>query len=405
MTSTTTSTADPLKSNPTRVKPKMLEAIVGLGIADGLGAKTAHRLMLHANSPVDIWQADESWFKAIPNEVLSPTMAAKAYEAIRKAKHDEVAPRCVDTLKEKGLHVLVSPRYGWEGVSAYPERLSYIENPPWILFAAGNTKALTGKTLSVVGTRRMSDYGRRVVQHVLDGLAQARPTIVSGLAEGVDGAAHADALRRGLPTVAVFGCGIDKVYPAMHRSLAQQILDADGVWVSEYPPGMPGNRGTFPQRNRIIVGLSFGVLVVEGHAKSGSMITARLAIEEDRAVFAPPGNLFSPGSEGPHTLIKQGAVAVTDAQDILNELQWGVVEGASAVLSAEASAQLGLSLDGGGASADVDPLLACIGYDPTPLDVVRQRSGLSITDLQTRLTLLELTGQIAQLPGQQCRRV
>lgn len=397
-----------------------LIAVIGLGMLKGVGAKTLHRLCLAIESPELLWSFGKDDFSSMPRNVISPEFGVKVYQAIQRVKSSDAIEECLRYMEAHQTHLLTSPRYEWSSQS-YPLLLSHISDPPWMLFVAGNKEVLSGKTLGVVGTRRVSDYGRQVTSHLIKELSPVGPTIVSGLAEGVDGCAHREALRLNLPTVAVFGCGIDKIFPAMHRSLAQNILDSGGAWVSEYLPGMSGSSWSFPKRNRIIVGLSYGVVVVEGPKKSGSMITARLAMDENRSVFAPPGNLFNPSSEGPHYLIKEGAVPVTCGTDVLEELKW---DGSK---KEEHETALNLSLfssehaSGGSGNQESlsrrekrltetsvqeeDSLLEWIGYDPTSFELIRQRSGLSVTELQTRLTLLELTGRVMQLPGQHFRRV
>ncbi|MBY0404647.1 MAG: DNA-processing protein DprA, partial [Cyanobacteria bacterium] len=194
---------------------------------------------------------------------------------------------------------------------AYPQQLKEIYDAPLLLFVQGNLEAFNGKLIAFVGTRRVGDYGQRVTEKIIQELAQSQVpgiTIVSGLAQGVDGISHQAALKYKLPTLAVFGAGIDVIYPKSHKSLAQKIVAEGGALISEYPLGTQPTVYTFPQRNRIVAGLSQGVVVVEGNIKSGSLITARCALEENRSVFAVPGNLFNPGSEGPHYLIQQGAV-------------------------------------------------------------------------------------------------
>lgn len=379
------------------------QAALGLALLENIGPKTLHRAACHVTHPEALWNAPLSWFK----QHFSETVAYKLYQAIQSVKQSDALVYCMDAIAEQGLTLLTSPKYPWtpEGC-AYPALLSHIDSPPWLLFVRGHVNALSGKTLGVVGTRRMSDYGSRVVDHVIEGLAPVKPTIVSGLAAGVDGRAHQQALYHQLPTVAVFGCGIDKIFPAAHRKLAERILEGGGAWVSEYAPGVPGNKGTFPQRNRLIVGLSHGVMVVEGPRKSGSMITARLAMEENRTVFAPPANLFSPLSEGPHSLIQDGAVLTTCADDILTDLRWATPSCGLGSLDLGDSSQLSLGdPEQCSLSQTEDPLLTHIGYDPTPLDVVHQRSGLPLSELQAKLTVLELTGAIIQLPGQQVSRL
>lgn len=338
----------------------------------------------------DCWPANEftrlAALKGYNRAQTASTVWAEAQQRIEPR-------RLWETLQHLGVTVVV-----WgssTGTKEYPRLLNEIHNPPAVLFVRGNPQVLTGKTLAIVGTRKISEYGHDVVKHVVGGFQAVTPgkvTIVSGLAAGVDGAAHRAALVNGLPTVAVFGCGIDTVFPASHSALAREILEANGALVSEYPPGFPGSQYSFPQRNRIIAGLSYGTLVVEGALKSGSLITARLALEENRSVFAVPGNVFNPVSDGPHQLLRDGAVLTTCAEDIVTELGWVKVPEQTtqpSLLSSSDVAETG----------EEHPLLAHIGYDATPIEVVAQRSGLAMTDLQPELLMLELSGAITSCPG------
>ncbi len=201
---------------------------------------------------------------------------------------------------------------------SFPALVAEIPDAPLVLFARGNPAWLDKPAIAVVGTRKPSPYGRAVCQQLTSELAQAGMVIVSGLAHGIDAEAHRAALQAGAGSIAVLGCGIDQVYPARHRALYREIAEA-GLLLSEYPPGTPPRSGLFPERNRIISGLSLGVVVVEAAERSGSLITADCALEQGREVFAVPGPIFSAGSAGPHNLIKQGAKLVTGGRDVLEE--------------------------------------------------------------------------------------
>ena len=231
-------------------------------------------------------------------------------------------------------------------------------------------------------------------------MAQAGLTIVSGLALGVDGAAHAGALEAaeksssaGL-TVAVVGTGLDRVYPSAHRELAHRIA-RHGVLISEYPLGTPPLNANFPKRNRLIAGLSNGTLVVEAALKSGSLITARLTTDQGKEVFAIPGSIHAAQSHGCHLLIKQGAKLVESAQDILEELQWPMATGATATNAVDDTAAAAALQTG----MPADALLDALGFDPVGLDALQARCGLDTADLQAQLMGLELDGKVARLPG------
>ncbi|PIU33231.1 DNA-protecting protein DprA [Candidatus Woesebacteria bacterium CG_4_10_14_0_2_um_filter_39_14] len=207
-------------------------------------------------------------------------------------------------------------------VKNYPENLKKIDNPPLRLFIKGVIKPSDKKALAVVGSRRMSRYGEKVTQKLVAALVKEKITIVSGLARGIDTIAHQTALKAGGRTIAVLGSGLENIYPPENKKLAEEIIKGHGAVVSEFPPGQTAVAENFPIRNRIIAGLSLGVLVIEGAIKSGSLITARWAAEQGREVFAVPGPIDAVGSQAPLFLIKQGAKAVETVEDILEELNF-----------------------------------------------------------------------------------
>ena len=209
------------------------------------------------------------------------------------------------------IHISLKSRY-------YPKVLKHISDPPKILYARGNVELLNTPCLVVVGTRKITEYGKQVVKHIVPELTR-HFTIVSGLALGIDAAAHEATLDAGGMTIAVLGSGIDDITPHTNYKLGKRILDSGGLIISEYPPKFQARPGTFPVRNRIVSGISKGVLIVEADLKSGSLITGRLAAEQGRDVFAVPGSIFSKRTEGPFHLIKSGAKMVTCAEDILVE--------------------------------------------------------------------------------------
>lgn len=204
----------------------------------------------------------------------------------------------------------------------YPCLLKEIYDPPQQLYYLGELKAREKFPLAVVGTRKISFYGKKATERLVNGLCQAGLTIVSGLALGVDGLAHQIALENGTRTIAVLGSGLDTVYPPDHKKLAKRIIDTGGALVSEYPPKTKPSKLTFPARNRIVAGMSLGVLVIEAPIKSGAMITARLALDQGREVFAVPGDIYSENSQGCNLLIKKGAKPVTKIEDILESFNY-----------------------------------------------------------------------------------
>lgn len=274
----------------------------------------------------------------------------------------------------------------------YPPLLRTIHDPPVLLWCRGDLACLQKTAVALVGSRSASGYGRNVSFQFARQLVQAGFTVVSGMAEGIDGQAHAGALAAGGRTVAVLGCGADVVYPRFHSRLYGQIL-AQGLIVSEYPLGTPPEGFRFPARNRIISGLSLGVIVVEAAARSGSLITARMALEQNREVFAVPGRIDSPQSEGAHRLIQQGAHLVHSFEDILAELP-GIGGG-------DKPAAPSLPDDLPAAERSV---LALLADCPADIEELTAKSGLPVSELHGLLLALELKGLIRQLPGQQYER-
>ncbi len=365
----------------------ILWAFVRAGFAsgeDGLGSRTVYKLLQAAGSPTALWEASSSFL----NTHLKPAQKA-CFEKIRSRGLPAAMP---DVYERAGI--LVLPLYD----SRYPALLRETYSPPLLLFVKGDPAVLAGKTLAVVGTRACTEYGRTVTDKLVGELVPAGVSIISGLAAGIDTCAHRAALHHGLPTAAVFGCGLDVVFPARNEGLARDILSAGGALVSEYPLGTPPTRFTFPQRNRIVAGLCHGTLVVEGSPKSGALITAKLALEEGRTVYTVPGNLFSPVSAGPHALIKTGAVPVTEGSEILKDQHW-LLHPAPAgpcvgTLPVPPASEPDISLP-----EPARQVLRLIPHDPVAVDALILQSGLTAAALGEQLTLLELEGLVRALPG------
>lgn len=280
---------------------------------------------------------------------------------------------------------------------AYPRSLLSIADPPCLLYAKGDLRLLTRPSLAIVGSRNATPGGLQNATRFARALAGSGFCIVSGLALGIDAAAHEGALAAAGGTVAVIGTGIDRVYPARHQSLARRIVE-HGLIVSEFPLGSKPLAANFPRRNRIISGLSLGVLVVEAALESGSLITARLAADQGREVFAIPGSIHSPQTKGCHRLIKQGAKLVESAEDLLEELgpPWGTgfprPNDRPAVERSAGAAKL---------LAQLPPL----GHDPFTMDELAARSGLTTEALLAMLFELELAGEVAALSGGRYQRL
>ena len=282
------------------------------------------------------------------------------------------------------------------GDAAYPAELLDIEDPPLMLYLLGSQvhqiPTSAPVNIAIVGSRNPTPQGELNAREFAHAFAQMGLCVVSGLALGIDGAAHDGALLGGSKTIAVVGTGLDRVYPKKHLALAHRIVQ-QGLLMSEFPLGTPPLSANFPKRNRIISGLSRGTLVVEAALKSGSLITARMAVEQGKEVFAIPGSIHSPQSRGCHALIKQGAKLVETAQDVLEELRLDTGGECRALRFGDIS-------DEDDTPADADsPLLTALGHDPATLDALQARTGLPTPTLQAKLLELELNGQVARLPG------
>jgi DNA processing protein len=289
---------------------------------------------------------------------------------------------------------------------AYPQGLLHMEDPPLLLYgmgpsdlwANGGLNGAADRAIAIVGSRNPTPQGAANARQFAVALAQAGLTVVSGMALGVDGSAHEGALEGSpageLATIAVVGTGLDRVYPKQHRVLAHRIAQR-GILLSEYALGTPPLAANFPKRNRIIAGLSRGTLVVEAALQSGSLITARLAIEQGKDVFAIPGSIHSTQARGCHSLIKQGAKLVESAQDILEEMQFITSAAATTQNIAGYAAQEGAT----GLFSQDSPLLFALGFDASSLDTLQARTGLDTATLQAQLMALELDGEVTRLPG------
>ncbi|QLA81958.1 MULTISPECIES: DNA-processing protein DprA [unclassified Acidovorax] len=381
-----------------------LGAWLRLTLSQGVGNGAARRLLSRFGLPQDIFRQPES--------------ALQHCVTLAQAKALCTVPSGWEALLETTWHWLegADPQGPARAVitlgdARYPQSLLDTEDPPLLMYLMGAARLLaqnpfpTGRCLAVVGSRNPTAQGADNARLFSRALRGAGFTIVSGLALGVDAAAHEGALdvssdpfAEATPaTIAVVGTGLDRVYPRKNLDLAHRIA-AHGVLVSEYPLGTPPLAANFPKRNRIISGLSQGTLVVEAALASGSLITARMAAEQGREVFAIPGSIHAPQSRGCHALIRQGAKLVESAQDVLEELRMPPAAGKQSASSGAAV------LDEEG-STDIDtretesPLLQALGFDPMGVDALVARTGMDAASLQVELLELELDGQVARLPG------
>jgi len=282
----------------------------------------------------------------------------------------------------------------------YPDLLKHIYDPPPILYVKGQDLNPNDKTIAIVGTRKASRYGKEVAKKLAFELASLGITIVSGMASGIDTSAHKGALEAKGKTVAVFGCGVDVIFPSENRSLASEI-ESSGALVSEFPLGTGTEKGNFPRRNRIISGLSLGVIMVEGHYDSGAMITAKFALDQGREVFAVPGNVELDQSKGPHWLIKQGAKLVESVEDVLEELHMVMPKKVdSRELKVESpSISLGTSRDYSNLSPEEQKIITVLSLEPKHIDTISVETALSIPQVSSLLMMLEVKKVVRQLPG------
>lgn len=336
-----------------------------------------------------------------PSQVLAHPMEYQQALGLKASTIELINQKHYQTNIDKTQNWLSKPNHhllAW-GEEAYPIQLMQIENPPAILYAVGDISLLSQPQLAIVGTRKFSAYGKSCTEYFSQGLAEAGYIITSGLAEGIDTLAHQGALQAKGKTVAVVGTGIDIVYPARNRQLAQAIVGHSGLIISEFPLGTAPERHNFPMRNRIISGLSQGTLVIECAEKSGSLITAQLALEQNREVFAVPGNIFHSTSGGCHSLIRQGAKIATCIQDILEELhlpspQADLLSGISTTKTKPAPTN----------KPEIDsPILKSI-YDHlsdnrSTLDELITKTALNYAELTTGLFELEMLGHIETIVG------
>lgn len=349
-----------------------------LTLAPGIGGETQRKLLSTFGLPARIFSASASSLaRAISDRQADQLLGHDSRQSVDAALDWASNPgNAILTLADK----------------AYPQRLLDTPDPPTVLYVKGRAELLNGRALAIVGSRNATPQGEANAEAFAAALSDAGLSIVSGLALGIDAAAHRGGLRGRGSTIAVIGTGIDRVYPARNQALAREIAER-GAIISEFPLGSPALRENFPRRNRIISGLTQGCLVVEAAERSGSLITARLAGEQGRDVFAIPGSIHSPLSKGCHKLIKQGAKLVDDARDILDELGLDAPPKHTETAAADAP------------SDEMASLLECIGFDPCDLDTLSMRSGLTAEKLYAILLQMELDGRIIGLPGGRFQRI
>jgi len=383
-----------------------LGAWVRLLMTPGVGPLSARKLLAAFGSPDAVFEANSVARRAvlgrdIPALSVPPEGLAGQIDLCWDWVHGAATPTPDEAAQpERAILSLGDPRY--------PATVLEAADPPLLLFAEGDLRLLQAPSVAIVGSRHATVQGEENARAFAEALSLAGVTVVSGLARGIDAAAHEGALAAGSgSTIAVLGTGLLQVYPKAHIALARRI-GQQGLVLSEFLPDTPALRANFPKRNRIVAALSRGTLVVEAAVQSGSLITARLASEMGREVLAIPGSIHAPQARGCHALIKQGAKLVETAQDVLDELR---LEGPASLHPVHAAPLVGDNLSmlhtevGAEPGAEADPVLRALGFDPVSQEALSARTGLGAAALGARLLELELLGDVARLPGQLFQRV
>ena len=339
----------------------------------GIGAVRLQALINHFGSAADAWQGSS-------DQLLAAGLGAKVIERLIEARKTIDLDQLWDKIAEQGIQIIT-----WDD-ELYPPRLKEIQQPPPVLYVRGELLPEDHFAVAIVGTRRVTSYGRQVAEELAAFLAANGVTVVSGLAHGVDAVAHSAALKAGGRTIAVLGSGVDRIYPPENRALAEQMMTR-GALVSDYPVGTAPEAANFPPRNRIISGLSLAVIVVEAGETSGALITAGFAAEQGREVFAVPGSILAPQSKGANRLIQNGALPLLTPADLmqaLNLTRVGAQKSARKILPAnEVEAQL----------------MNMLGNEPMHVDEIRSQTGLPVERVSAALVMMELKGMVRQVGG------
>ena len=346
---------------------------VGFNLIKGIGAVRMQALIQYFGGLEAAW-------KAPPAELAAAGMGLKVIERIVKAHSQVDLDKVWEKIESQGIKILT-----WEDDS-YPQRLKEIDQPPPVLYLRGEYLPDDLYAVAIVGTRRVTPYGRQITEELASYLAGNGITVVSGLARGVDAIAHQTALKAGGRTIGVLGSGVDKIYPPEHRQLAERMTESGAV-VSDYAPGTPPDASNFPPRNRIISGLSLAVVVVEAGETSGALITAEFAAEQGREVFAVPGSILAPQSKGTNKLIQRGALPLLSINDLMQALdltRMGEHKAARKAIPADETEAR---------------LMNVLGSEPLHVDEIRNQTELPIEKVSATLALMELKGMVRQVGG------
>lgn len=346
---------------------------LGFNLVSGIGPAKLQAMLDYFGSVSAAWQANRY-------ELQKIGIDRRALKSLENGRSSLNLDRELERVQQAGVTLLT-----WE-MEAYPTYLREVPNPPPLLYQTGRIEPIDKFAVAIVGTRRLTSYGRQITRELVTELVRQNITIVSGLARGIDMIAHETAVESNGRTIAVLGSGIDTIYPAEHRQLAQRI-NQQGAVISEYGLGVKPEAKNFPPRNRIISGLSLGVVVVEAGKRSGALITTNFALEQGREVFAVPGNVNSPASKGPNRLIQQGAKLVMGVDDILEELNMTMV-------AAQTAVQMVLP-----ESTEEIALYAKMTTQPVHIDELTRQTGLATNIVSSTLTLMELKGIVRSVGG------
>ena len=346
---------------------------VGFNLIKGIGAVRIQGLIAYFGDLEAAW-------KAAPAELARAGLALRLIERVVQARGGVSLDRVWENIEKQDIKILT-----WED-EVYPQRLKEIDQPPPVLYIRGEYLPDDLFAVAIVGTRRVTPYGRQITEELSSFLAANNMTVISGLARGVDAVAHQTTLKAGGRTIAVLGSGVDKIYPPEHRALADQIVER-GAIVSDYAPGTPPEASNFPPRNRIISGLSLAIIVVEAGETSGALITAEFAAEQGREVFAVPGSIFAPQSKGTNKLIQNGALPLLSVNDLMQALDLtrvGERKAARKIMPADT----------------IEAKLLTILFDePLHVDEIRNQAELPIEKVSAALVLMELKGMVRQVGG------
>jgi DNA processing protein len=346
---------------------------IGFNLIKGIGAVRMQALIQYFGDLEVAW-------KAAPNDLGKAGLGAKVIERVVQARETVNLEKLWEKIEAQGINVLT-----WQDES-YPGRLKEIDQPPPVLYVRGEYLPDDLFAVAIVGTRRVTAYGRQITEELSSFLAANGITVVSGLARGVDAIAHQSILKAGGRTIGVLGSGVDKIYPPEHRALAEQMMER-GAIISDYALGTPPDASNFPPRNRIISGLSLAVVVVEAGETSGALITAEFAAEQGREVFAVPGSILAPQSKGANKLIQRGALPLLSMNDLMQALdltRMGEQKAARKMIPADATEAR---------------LMSVLSSEPLHVDEIRNQAELPIEKVSATLALMELKGMVRQVGG------